>query len=74
VQAGEVSLMIGVGLDVLDKVGHMNKSCQLQDVECRIQFSNSEFKYRIEYATHKAIKLQEAMGGEGLCWVGGLTN
>jgi hypothetical protein len=28
----------------------------------------------IEYATHKATELQEAMGGKGLYYVGGLTN
>jgi hypothetical protein len=48
----------------------MNKPHQLQDVECRIKFSNLEFKYRIEYAIHKATELQEAMGGGGYTrWV-----
>jgi hypothetical protein len=43
----------------------MNNHILLQDVKCRIKFSNSEFKYMIEYATHEATKPQEAMGGKG---------
>jgi hypothetical protein len=74
IAARKVDLEVGFGLGVLEQGGAYNKSCQLQDVKCRIKFSNLEFKYRIEYTTHKATKLQEAMGGEGLYYVGGLTN
>jgi hypothetical protein len=62
----EVVLEVGVGLGVLEQGRMYNKSCQLQAIKCRIRFSNLEFKYRIEYTTHKATKPWEAMGGEGL--------
>jgi hypothetical protein len=52
-------------LGSLEQDGAYKYSHLLQDVECRIQFSNLEFKYMIKYTTHKATKLQEAMGGKG---------
>jgi hypothetical protein len=46
-------------------MGHMNIHIYYKTSSAEIKFSNSEFKYMIEYATHKATEPQEAMGGKG---------